>query len=149
MKQSTKGCCGCLVIFFVGIFLVFIGSYVYHEWIWEAWPPARIERITGIKVPKYKVIKMDEGERHFTGDYEDKFEIEFQTIPSDELFDKIDEMLASGNTKWQKEGETYKFSIIWGNGLPAPEGESENMDTFFSITITKGKKNGEITSGAW
>ena len=55
---------------------------------------------------QYKVIKMDEGERHFTGDYEDKFEIEFQTIPSDELFDKIDEMLASGNKKKQKDPES-------------------------------------------
>ena len=149
MKKSTKGCCGCLAIFFGGMMLFVLGLYVYSEWIWEEWPPARIERITGIRVPKYKVIEYDQGERYFTGDYEDRYEIEFQTVPSDELFDEIDKMIANGNTGWQREGNRYSFSVVWGNGLPTPKGESDEADGTFSLTITKGEKVGEIRSGSW
>lgn len=149
MKKSTKGCCGCLCITFGSIIVLFLGLYIYDKWFWEEWPVERIERITGVSLPKYKVIKLEEGERHFTCDYEDRYEIEFRTIPSDELFDKIDNMIANGNTNWRKEGETYKFSIIWGNDIPAPEGESEKADITFSITLNRGEKNGEIRSGTW
>ena len=149
MKKVLKGCCGCLGIFVGGLLFLILGAYVYDKWIWEEWPPARIERITGIRVPKYKKIDLDKGKRSFTGDYEDRFEIEFHTIPSDELFDKIDNMIANGNTNWQKEGKRYNYSIIWGNGFPAPEGESEEADGTFSITLTRGEIKGEIRSGAW
>lgn len=149
MKKLVKGCCGCLCIFLGVILVLFLGLYVYSEWIWEEWPPSRIERITGVRVPKYNVIVYDQGERHFTGDYEDRYEIEFQTIPSEDLFDKIDNMIATGNTGWKKDGKEYKFSVTWGNGYPTPEGENEEADGIFSITITKGERNGEIRCGAW
>ena len=149
MKKGLKGCFGCLGIIFGVLVLLFAGLYIYSKWIWEEWPPARIERITGVRVPKYKVIKCDQGERHFTGDYMDTITIEFETVPSDELFDDIDKMIATGNTKWEKEGDKYSFSTFWRNGHPAPKGESEGADTIFKITITKGEKKGEIISGAW
>lgn len=149
MKKSTKGCCGCLCIFFGGIIVLFLGLYVYYEWIWEEWPVDRIERVTGIRVPKYRIIEIHEGKRHFTGDYEDWWKIEFETIPSEELFCEIDEMIANGNTGWLKEGDRYSFSVIWGNGFPTPKGESDSYDGTFRITITKGEKVGEIKSGSW
>lgn len=149
MKKNLKGCFGCLGIIIVAVLLLFLGVYVYDKWIWEEWPPARIERIAGIRVPQYKVIEYDQGERYFTGDYEDRYEIEFQTVPSDELFDEIDKMIANGNTGWQREGNRYSFSVVWGNGLPTPKGESDEADGTFSLTITKGEKVGEIRSGSW
>ena len=135
-----------VLITLVGLIL---GSYVYYEWIWEEWPTERIERVTGVKVPNYKIIETHKSNRSFTGDHEDRFEIEFKEIPSDELFDEIDRMIANGNTGWQRDGNKYSFSVIWGNGLPTPKGESDNFDGTFSITITKGEKLGEIRSGSW
>ena len=149
MKKIVKGCFGCLGALLGGVLILFLGIYVYSEWIYEEWPTSRIERITGIKVPEFKIIKVDEGERHFTGDYMDTLFIEFETVPSDELFDNIDQMIETTKTKWEKHDDSYTFSTFWGNGYPAPDGESEAADGIFSITITKGEKKGEILSGAW
>ena len=135
-----------VLITLVGLIL---GSYVYYEWIWEEWPTERIERVTGVKVPNYKIIETHKSNRSFTGDHEDRFEIEFKEIPSDELFDEIDRMIANGNTGWQRDGNKYSFSVIWGNGFPTPKGESDSYDGTFSITIAKGEKVGEIRSGSW
>ena len=140
---------GCLGLFIASIVILFVGTYIYYEWIWEEWPVERIERITGAKVPKFAIIERHEGERHFTGDYLDTIRIEFEYIPSDELFIKIDSMIASKSTKWEKKDSVYSYSTFWGNGYPAPEGESEAADGIFMITLIKGSKYGEIVDGAW
>ena len=149
MNKRTRSCLGCLGILFGSMLVLFLGSYVYYEWIWEKWPTERIERVTGVKVPNYKIIETHKSNRSFTGDHEDRFEIEFKEIPSDELFDEIDRMIANGNTGWQRDGNKYSFSVIWGNGFPTPKGESDSYDGTFSITIAKGEKVGEIRSGSW
>lgn len=141
--------CGCLGILFVSLMLLILGVYVYEKWFYVEWPPERIERVSGVRVPSYKIIDGHEGNRSFTGDYENCYEIEFKTMPSDELFEEIDKMIASGKTGWHKDGNRYSFSVIWGNGFPTPEGENEQDDGTFSITLTKGEKVGSIRSGAW
>ena len=149
MNEGIKSCIGCLGIILGSLLILFLGSYVYYEWIWEEWPVERIERITGAKVPKFTIIERHEGERHFTGDYLDTIRIEFESIPSDELFEKIDSMISSNSTKWEKKDSSYSYSTFWGNGYPAPEGESEAADGIFMITLIKGSKYGEIVDGAW
>ncbi|MBQ6050390.1 MAG: hypothetical protein IJL35_07335 [Bacteroidaceae bacterium] len=149
MKKVIKGCFGCIGVLIVGLLILVGGFYVYYEWIYEEWSTERIERITGIRLPEFDIIESDQGERGFNGDYEDKFTIEFETVPSNELFDEIDKMIETQNTKWMKHDDSYTFYTIWGNGEPAPKGESEDDDVIFSITITKGKKTGEIKSGTW
>lgn len=67
----------------------------------------------------------------------------------DEIFDKIDKMIATGKTGWHKNGSDYKFNCTWGNGYPAPNGECEDEDIIFGITITRGKKQGTIRHGTW
>lgn len=105
--------------------------------------------MSGVRVPSYKIIETNKGKRYFNGDHEDLFEIEFKTVPSDELFDEIDKMIDNGNTGWHRDGNRYSFSVIWGNGLPTPKGESGSYDGTFRLTITKGEKVGEIKSGSW
>ena len=136
-----------LILF--SLMLLVVGVYAYYEWFWQEWSPARIERITGVRVPAYKIIEYNEGNRGFTGDYNDVYEIDFKTMPSDELFNEIDKMIATGKTSWRREGNKYSFSAVWGNGYPAPKGEREEDDGMFSITLTRGEKSGVITSGAW
>ena len=149
MNKSLKGCAGCLGILIPSILALLVGSYIYYEWIWEEWSIERIERITGVKVPIFAIIERHEGERHFTGDYLDTLIIEFESIPSDELFEEIDSMIASNSTKWEKKDSVYSYSTFWGNGYPAPKGESEAADGIFKITLTKGSKYGQIEDGAW
>ena len=140
---------GTIGVLLVCLLLLIGGAYIYIEWFWQEWSPARIERITGIRVPKYNVIEYEQGKRHFTGDFMDMYEIEFQTIPSDELFDKIDKIIETGKTGWNKEGSDYIFNCIWGNGYPAPKGESDDEDMIFGITITRGEKHATIRHGMW
>ena len=68
MNKILKGCAGCLGILIASILALFVGLYVYYEWIWEEWPTERIERITGVKVPEFDVIERIEGDRHIPGD---------------------------------------------------------------------------------
>lgn len=118
-------------------------------WSGQEWSPARIERITGVRVPEYEITNTVKGERGFNGDYEDQIDLEFKSVPSDELFMEIDKMIAAGNSEWRRDGKRYSFSVKWGNGYPAPPGEREEDDGMFSITITRGKRTGEIRCGAW
>lgn len=126
-----------------------LGTLAYYKWFWQEWSPARIERITGVRVPNYKTIEYDERLGGFNGDFNDRFTIEFKTMPSDELFDEIDKMIETGKTSWHKEGNDYIFNCMWGNGFKAPEGEDEEDDGMFGITITRGSKQGTIRHGAW
>ena len=130
------------------VVLYVIGALVY-SYIMPVWYPARIERITDIRVPKFKVTEYVEGPRTITRDYKDTYVIEFKTTPPDELFDEIDRKIAKGGTEWKKDGKQYSFSIFWGNGFAAPKGESEDADGIFDITLTRGEKEAIIHSGAW
>jgi len=109
----------------------------------EEWPTDRIERITGVRIPEYKVTKAFIGPTSFNGDFEDSLYIEFETLPSDELFEKMDSL------NWYREGDEYSFSTSWGNGSSAPEGENDEEDRFFKIKLTKGEKTGIIVYGMW
>ena len=63
MKKMSKFGCGCLGILFLGLLFLILASYAYYEWIWEEWPVERIERVTGVSVPSYKIIETNKGNR--------------------------------------------------------------------------------------
>ena len=109
----------------------------------EEWPTDRIERITGIRLPEYEVTRFFLGPVMLMGDFTDTLYIEFESLPSDELFEKMDSL------NWYREGDKYSFSTSWGNGSPAPEGENDEEDRFFKIKLTKGEKTGIIVYGWW
>ena len=71
IKKFIKGCCGCFGILFGSLLILCLMLYVYYEWIWEEWPTARIERVTGVKVPSYKIIETNKGNRGFNGDFDE------------------------------------------------------------------------------
>lgn len=127
----------------IGFVLVFLTACGPLDVKPEEWPTDRIERITGVRIPEYKVTKAFIGPTSFTGDFEDSLYIEFETLPSDELFEKMDSL------NWYRDGDKYSFYTIWGNGSPAPEGENDEEDRFFEIKLTKGEKTGIIVYGMW
>ena len=149
IKRVAKWIAVTIGVLLLSLLLLIGGTYAYYEWIWQEWSPARIERITGVRVPKYKTLEHEEGLRGFNGDYNDSFTIEFRTMPADEMFDEIDRMIKGGKTGWHKEGNDYIFNCTWGNGHPAPKGENDNEDRFFGITIKRGEKQGTIRHGMW
>ena len=139
-----------LIAMIATLCVLILGVYVYFEWKdYYASSSTRVERISGVKVPPYKIIEYNKGRRGFNGDYNDLYVIEFELIPSDELFDEIDRKIATGNTGWRRDSNTYSFSVVWGNGLPTPKGESEADDGIFTITLTRGERIGTIEDGAW
>lgn len=121
------------------------------KWTPEEWPTDRIERITEVRVPEYKVTKYIIGGTTFKGDYIDSLFIEFESLPADELFEKIDSIRASKeHSAWYTSDSIhYSYYKLWGNGRPAPKGEDPNADRIFEIEITKGEKAGIIVCGMW
>ena len=114
----------------------------------EEWPTDRIERITGVRLPEYEVTRFFLGPVMLMGDFTDTLYIEFESIPSDELFEKIDTL--STIIGWHKSDSIhYSYYKTWGNGYPAPEGENDEEDRFFKIELTKGEKTGIIVYGMW
>ena len=113
------------------------------------YPTDRIERITKVRVPEYKVTKFVHGPSGI--DFSDTIYIDFESVPSEELFEKIDELMATNeNSGWYTDDSIhYSFQIYWGNGNPTPEGEKEEDDGIFKLDITKGEKAGVIVFGCW
>ena len=61
-----------IIAFFIIVFWTLACWFEYHEKHYFQ-DRGRIERITGVALPKFKVTSYDEGGRGFTGDYNDSF----------------------------------------------------------------------------
>ena len=105
--------------------------------------PRVVENITGVRLPKYKVVEYERGPRSFNGDYTDEFVLEFERIPDEDFYKKLEEHFDCF------ELGKYSYSAIWGNGLEAPKGESDKDDISFSIDIERGSKTFHIRVEEW
>ena len=104
-----------------------------------------IENITGIRLPRYKVIDRggeDSRVRRFP-DCTYDFTLEFKKMPDEDFYEKLDEHFDCF------EPGKYSYSAIWGNGIEAPKGESAKDDINFSIAIERGSKTFHIRVGEW
>ena len=131
------------IALFISIYWYNMDYYPRHHFV----RPRVIENITGVRLPKYKVIEYNKGRRSFQGDYSDEFVLEFKEMPTDEFYQLLNEQYEH-NTNYEGIVE-YTFDCMWGNGLPAPKGESENDDYTFYIEIPKDSKTFYIEAGAW
>lgn len=107
--------------------------------------PRVIENITGVRLPKYKVIDRGEASRRrrtFPDNTYD-FTLEFNKMPDDAFYETLDKHFDSF------ESGKYSYSVIWGNGIEAPKGESDKDDISFSIDIEKGSRTFHIRVGEW
>ena len=110
--------------------------------------PKVVENITSVKFPAYKVIGTVKGPRSFNGDGSDRYTLEFKQLPNDDFYAVLDQN--EDFFKWNEDGTTtYSFERIWGNGLPAPKGESDNDDYNFRLKIEKGSKQFSIEVMVW
>ena len=122
-------------------YIYYSEHYVQHHFIKRR----VIENITGVRLPKYKVVNRGETRRCFgiVPDHSYDYTMEFRRMPGDAFYKELDEHFNCF------EPGKYSCSAIWGNGLEAPKGESDKEDISFSIVIERGSKTFKIRVAEW
>ena len=95
------------------------------------------------------IIEYHQSRTSFTGDYSDQLIVEFEEDISEKTFQTLDSLVIIENTGWRNNRDAYVYSVMWGNGMPTPEGENREEDRIFSLTIKKGSNKATINSGMW
>lgn len=104
----------------------------------------RIERITGASLYFNDIVDAEFGEPSFNGDYSNTYMVVLEKRPD---YAALDSLVSVG--RWQKYEDGYHFSAIWGNDLPAPEGEDPNEDRMLRIRIPFDSDTISMTTGKW
>ena len=137
-----------LIVYFI-LFLLGLQGYDDYQRKYKFANNETVERITGVAFPELDIVEYKKDNRGFLGDYNDKLTLEMEDELSESTYHYLDSIIKSGNTKWFKHGDKYSYSIMWGNGLPAPKGESEEDDGMFSLSLKKGSKIINLSHGSW
>lgn len=104
----------------------------------------RIERISGARLYFRDIVNEEFGEPSFNGDYSNTYTVSLEKRPD---YMALDSLVAAG--RWQKYEDGYHFSAIWGNDLPAPEGEDPDEDRMLNIRIPFNSDTISISTGKW
>lgn len=95
-----------------------------------------IENITGVKMPKFKLVEYEKRNGFFNRDYLDSFILEFREMPDSTFYQTL------RDNGFEYYDGCYHFYRNWGSGLVedevVPKGESGNYD--FSMTICEDDK---------
>lgn len=137
-----------LIVYFI-IFLLALQGYDDYERKYKFANNEAIERITGVAFPELDIVEYKKDNRGFLGDYSDKLILEMEEELNETTYHYLDSIIMSGDTGWSKRDDEYSYSIMWGNGLPAPKGESEEDDGMFSLSFKKGSKIINLSHGSW
>lgn len=129
----------------MGIFLFF--EYLKYERKYGFLDEERIERITEVRLPDFELVEYEGSEMDFRGEYSDKLTIEFEDTLSGDFYATLDSLVK--REAWSKDKDSYYFHTIWGNGLTAPEGENEEEDIMFDLTIERGTNRAIIGIASW
>ena len=137
-----------LIGYFI-LFLLALQEYYDYRRKYRFANNETIERITGVAFPELSIIDYEKGEAGFTGDYNDMLTLEMENDLSESTYHYLDSVISAGDTNWGKHNDVYRYSIMWGNGLPAPKGENEEDDMTFSLSFKAGSKIVTLNYGAW
>lgn len=120
----------------VVLFVLGIMGYFYYQDYWREHHfvrPRVIENITGVRMPKYKVIERNLEQAI---DYEDTFVLEFKEMPDSSFYQRL------RNNGFDYRDGCYRFQRNWGSGLVkdevVPKGEKGNYD--YTLMICEGEK---------
>ena len=58
-------------------------------------------------------------------------------------------MVVADNTNWSFYNGEYRFSLMWGNGKVAPDGESSHEDRTLYLSFKKGSRIMNLDTGMW
>ena len=137
-----------LIGYFI-LFLLALQGYDDYQRKYRFANNETIERITGVAFPELDIIDYKKDNRGFLGDYKDRLTLEMEDDLSESTYHYLDSIINAGNTQWFKHGDEYSYSIMWGNGLSAPKGESEENDGMFAMSFKKGSKIINLNYGSW
>ena len=137
-----------LIVYFI-IFLLALQGYFDYQRKYHYADNEVIERITGVAFPEVDIIDYEKGKSGFLGDYSDKLILEMEEELGESTYHYLDSIISNGDTGWSKHEDEYSYSIMWGNGLPTPKGESEEDDGMFSLSFKKGSKIINLSHGSW
>ena len=138
-----------MLILYLIIALLVMQGYLDYQRKYRFADNEAIERITGVAFPELDIIDYKKGKSSFHGDYSDKLILEMEEDLDESTYHYLDSIISAGNTEWSKRDDEYTHSIMWGNGLPAPKGESEEDDGMFSLSFKKGSRIINLSSGSW
>jgi hypothetical protein len=145
-----------VVIAVICVAIPLVGFLVYTRCFWQRWSPARIERITEVRVPKYKIVKYDKRFKGHKQVFYGDIDIKFKSMPDDRIFHKIDSIIAVGRSYWRKEGDTYKLTFsdalvkkylntLVKNETGKSADETIQIDELKDFTYEATEKDGMIT----
>lgn len=137
-----------VIVYFIILLLALQGYYNYQRKYHFA-DNEVIERITGVAFPELDIVDYIKWDTGFSGDYNDVITLEMKDDLDESTYNYLDSIIDSGDTSWSKHGNEYSYSIMWGNGLPAPKGESKDDDIMFSLSFERGSKIINLKSGSW
>ena len=141
---SPLGLSACAVL--VAYLLTFMEShqrkthYTRHE---------VVERITDVSLPSFEIVEYTKDDLSFQGDYMDEAVIRFHEDIPESTFVRIDSLATIKGNGWSVHEDRYHYSWMWGNGIPAPQGENEDEDGIFSLTLQKGSRQATLQHGRW
>ena len=123
-----------VLIFYASLELIDYGTRLYYAYHGTQWYPARIERITGIRVPHYEVLS-----HHVSRWCVEEDSFAFRKTPSSDMFDEIDKRIMEGDTCWKRKGNLYSFHLWWDKESKPPKGEKYYTGDF-QVKLMKGRR---------
>ena len=150
-----------LIVIYIIIFGV--AGYIFNKEIKDVktikLEEERIERITGAEFPAFDYHKTTfYHSGGMLGDFTCSAIYKFDKVPTEDFYNTLDSLCNVEGSNWSKSNnqsdstasaKEYYFNLTWGNGYPAPEGESPEDDRIITIEIPKGEREFKITYGAW
>ena len=127
-----------VLVLYASLVLIDYGTRLYYAVQGTQWYPARIERITGIRVPHYGVLS-----HHVSRWCVEEDSFAFRKTPSSDMFDEIDKRIMEGDTCWKRKGNLYSFHLWWDKESTPPKGE-KYYEGDFQVKLTKGSKSWNI-----
>lgn len=130
-----------LIVYFI-LYLLVWGVYSDYRREHRFADKDVLTEMTGVAYPDYKVVEYTKYQRHFLGDYNDKWIIVFEETPSAVFYQSLDSLIATGNSDWSRNDNGYSFSR-YDYSDDYEEGSS------LYVCFKKGSKHATISYAVW
>lgn len=142
-----------IMIYFLvyAILFVVVMSVVYENNYTSPYADAaRLSRVTGVVMPEYEVVSDTlVGQSAFLGDYSRIMTIEFEEDLPALFYQTLDSLVVVDSEHWSRASDAYCCRWIWGNGFPAPPGENDDDDNYFTLSLPIAGSRATLEYGAW
>ena len=111
----------------------------------------RVENITGIPFPEFRIVDYRKGPVCFNGDFSDTLKLEMKEPMKDFAIQRLDSIIRTDTSKfpeWRMFGDKYRFHKTWTKGN-APKGENNDEDMAFELLMEKNSRFVTIIFGYW